>query len=349
MSDVNYTIRKYAQHDLHSLKSNWQILEKGKDMSYFQTYDWYESINDVVPNKGEVVFIEVLLSGKAILIAPLWILKRTYFFVNKQGCYFWGKDGYSDYLNFIYFEFDGQALIALFTYIRKEFGVKHYYLEFLQESTDVVSYIERFIPKAKKISFSYAAIKLPDDAESYYQGLSKHARQNLRTAHNRMIKDGVSFNSIIIENSIDDLIRQRCEAIRKQRLPYKQHTEKKKWSLKTKLHMFVDDILRIKFPFKSVVDIEKNGNLLLITCGDDVAAFFYFGYETHKKSIVVMTAGTNVEYSRYSPGFYYMYQQIRQWIEDKSVEIVDFTRGGEKYKFDLGCEKEPVCNMDFVY
>ncbi len=345
----NYHICKYAQQELALLRKDWLLLEKGKDMSYFQTYDWYESINDVIPNKGEVFFIEVLDDDKAILIAPLWILRYTHLLVNKRGCYFWGKDGYSDYLNFIYSEFDGQALTALFTYVRKEFGVTHYCLEFLQESTDVVSYIERFTPKVNKTSFSYAAINLPDDAECYYHGLSKHARQNLRTAHNRMIKDGLSFDSIIIENCIDDLIRERCEAIRKQRLPYKQQTEKDKWSLKTKLHIYIDKKLRIKFPYKSVVTVEKNGNLLLITCGDEIAAFFYYGYEAHKKRIVVMTAGTNIKYARYSPGFYYMYQQIRNWIKDNSVRIVDFTRGDEKYKFDLGCEKVPVCNLEFVF
>lgn len=346
---ANYHIRKYSQPDLALLRKDWQLLEKGKDMSFFQTYDWYESINDVVPNKGEVVFIEVLDSEKAVLIAPLWILRHTYLFVNKRGCYFWGKDGYSDYLNFIYFEFDGQALIALFSFIHKEYGVKRYYFEFLQESTDVVSYIESHIPKVNKISFSYAALNLPDDAESYYQGLSKHVRQNLRTAHNRMIKDGLSFDSIILENCIDDLNRKRCELIRNQRLPYKQQTEKKKWSLKTKLHMFVDGKLRINFPFKSVVGVEKNGKFLLITCGNEIAAFFYYGYEVHKKRIVVMTAGTNIKYARYSPGFYYMYQQIRNWIKDNSVRAIDFTRGDEKYKFDLGCEKVPVCNLEFIF
>ena len=345
----NYIIQKYGQGDLAQLRKDWQLLEKGKDMSYFQTYNWYESINDIIPSKGEVVFLEVIKSGKVLLIAPLWILRHTYLLVNKQGCYFWGKDGYSDYLNFIYSEFDGEALNALFAFIRKEYGVSRYYLEFLQEGGEAVSYIEQLVPNIHKISFFYPVLNLPNEVELYSKGLSKHARQNLRTAHNRTIKDGLTFNSTIIEKCSDRLIRYKCEEIRKERLPYKTKTMREQWSLKTKIHMFFDDRLRIKFPYHSVIDVEKNGNLLLITCGDDIAAFFYFGYELPKKRVVVMTAGTNAKYARYSPGFYYMYQQIRRWIEDGSVKTIDFTRGGEKYKYDLGCVGTPVCNLFFTF
>ena len=197
----NYTVRKYIPENLHLLKNDWQILEKGKDMSFFQTYDWYESINTSIPKKGEVVFLQICRNGKTVLIAPLWILNRTYLFVNKRGVYFWGKDGYSDYLNFVYSDFDGGALETVFQYLRIEYGSTHYYLEFLQENLEVVSFLENYVPHIAKISFSYAAIHLPDNIEDYTSRLSKHTKQNLRTAHNRMIKDGVSFESSIIEDS----------------------------------------------------------------------------------------------------------------------------------------------------
>jgi len=343
----NYIVRKYSQHNLSLIKRDWQLLEKGRDMSYFQTYDWYESINDIKPNKGEVVFIEVLDNKKPLLIAPLWILRHSHLLVNRRGCYFWGKDGYSDYLNFVYLDFDETALLTLFSFIRKEYGITQYYLEFLQERTDIVAYIDSHMPLVQKDSFSYAALYLPKNVESYSSNLSKHTRQNLRTAHNRMIKDGLSFEYIIIEKCDNIFVRQKCDAIKMQRLPFKRKRESGKWSFKTKIHIYVDKKLRIKFPYKSVLDADKNGNLLLITCGDDVAAFFYYGYEVQNNRIVVMTAGTNVKYARYSPGFYFMYQQIRNWIGSETVKIVDFTRGGEKYKYDLGCENVPVCNLSF--
>lgn len=346
---TNYVVRKYAQCDFALLKNDWLSLEQGKDMSYFQTFDWYESINDIVPAKGEVVFVEVLKGEDVKLIAPLWILRHTYYFVNKRGCYFWGKDGFADYLNFIYRDFDEKALDELFVFIKTEYGTMRYFLEFLKKETDVVMYLEKLFPNIQKTSFSYAAITLPDDVNNYVKSLSKHARQNLRTAHNRSIKDGLSFKCSIIEKCSNVQLRQKCEQIRQQRIPIKQQRAKRGWSWLTKLHLFIDSKLRISIPYKSVLDVEKNGNLLLITCEEDVAAFFYYGLEHQKKRVIVMTAGTNIKYARYSPGFYYMFQQIQNWINDYTINIVDFTRGNEKYKYDLGCDHFPVCNLSFIH
>lgn len=345
----NYIIKKYAQCDLPLLKKDWQSLENGKEMSYYQTFDWYESMNDIVPSKGVVVFIEVLRGEEVKLIAPLWIMKHTYLWVNKRGCYFWGREGFGDYLNFIYQVFDEKALEALFVFIKTEYGTMRYFLEFLKKETGVVTYLENYFSDIQKTSFSYAAITLPNDVNNYVKSLSKHARQNLRTAHNRSIKDGVSFECSIIEKCSNVQLRQKCEQIRQQRLPFKQQREKKEWSWLTKLHLFIDSKLRISIPYKSVLDVEKNGNLLLITCGEDVAAFFYYGLEKQNGKVVVMTAGTNTKYARYSPGFYYMFQQIQNWINDDTINSVDFTRGNEKYKYDLGCEHFPVCNISFIY
>ena len=60
----NYQVQKYFQRDFVLLETDWKALEKGKDMSYFQTYDWYESINNVVPSHGDVVFLVVSKNGE---------------------------------------------------------------------------------------------------------------------------------------------------------------------------------------------------------------------------------------------------------------------------------------------
>ena len=344
----NYIIRKYVQGDLALLKNDWQELEKGKEMSYFQTYDWYESINDVVPSQGSVFFLTASKNDKVKLIAPLWILRNNYLFINKKGCYFWGREGYSDYLNFIYDEFDAESLNALFSFIKSDNKIKKYFLEFLNEGTSVVPFLEQRMQRVTKISFDYAALHLPENKEDYVRCLSKHVRQNLRTAHNRALKDNVLFESEIIQK-VDEKTLKKCWDIRNARLPFKEQRERANWSLKTKMHVYLDKKLRIKIPYRNVMEVDKNGNVLLIKSGDDVAAFFYYGYEPLKKKITVMTAGTNTQYARYSPGVYHMFLQIQRWIEDDSVKVVDFTRGNEKYKFDLGCKQMPVSNLSFLF
>jgi CelD/BcsL family acetyltransferase involved in cellulose biosynthesis len=49
-----------------------------------------------------------------------------------------------------------------------------------------------------------------------------------------------------------------------------------------------------------------------------------------------MDAGTDLDFARYSPGMLLMHQFILKAIQEGKLQIVDFTRGDEKYKFALG-------------
>ena len=68
----------------------------------------------------------------------------------------------------------------------------------------------------------------------------------------------------------------------------------------------------------------------------DLCAFFNYAYDEPHKRIVIMAAGTDLTFARYSPGMLLMYNFIKQCIQEGSYEEIDFTRGDEKYKFALG-------------
>lgn len=128
-----YRVQAYDPFGFKKLKDVWDKLYEGKDMTYFQSYDWYEIINSMIPLKGEVLYLVVSNGLQPILIAPLWILRRTFGFINKKGCYFFGRGGYTDYLNFIYKSFDPLALDAIFVYVRTNYGISRYFLECMPE------------------------------------------------------------------------------------------------------------------------------------------------------------------------------------------------------------------------
>lgn len=81
-----YRVQAYDPFGFKKLKDVWDKLYEGKDMTYFQSYDWYEIINSMIPLKGEVLYLVVSNGLQPILIAPLWILRRTFGFINKKGC-----------------------------------------------------------------------------------------------------------------------------------------------------------------------------------------------------------------------------------------------------------------------
>lgn len=52
-----YRVQAYDPFGFKKLKDVWDKLYEGKDMTYFQSYDWYEIINSMIPLKrGSFIF-----------------------------------------------------------------------------------------------------------------------------------------------------------------------------------------------------------------------------------------------------------------------------------------------------
>ena len=76
-------------------------------------------------------------------------------------------------------------------------------------------------------------------------------------------------------------------------------------------------------------------------------AFFNYGYDSDGQCIRVMTAGTDLDFARYSPGVLLMYNFILNAIEAGQIKEIDFTRGDEKYKFSLGGQQRTIHTVKF--
>ena len=119
-----YEVKLFNTSTISQLKADWELLQSGKDMTYFQSFDWYlmlSQINQKKYKKHAIIFAEITNNGEPSLIAPLWIVFKTFGFVNKKGVYFFGRQGWNDYCNIIYKQFDEEAVKFLFNYIEKNF------------------------------------------------------------------------------------------------------------------------------------------------------------------------------------------------------------------------------------
>lgn len=342
-----YRVQAYDPFGFKKLKDVWDKLYEGKDMTYFQSYDWYEIINSMIPLKGEVLYLVVSNGLQPILIAPLWILRRTFGFINKKGRYFFGRGGYTDYLNFIYKSFDPLALDAIFVYVRTNYGISRYFLECMPEYSASYQYIVRTKTVVKIHQSICVKLALPDSSSQYENMLSKHVRQNLRTAKNRCQKSGLVLTQTFYKETTDRLLIDNCKMIREMRLDLKTSRAKKQMSLMQKCRNNVERILKYQFPVYHVLDVHTQGWLLTITCQDELCAFFHGGYDMFRNSLVVMCAGVNPKFARYSPGLLSMYNQIKIFLEEQHLDSIDFTRGNEKYKYDLGGKDEYIYHVQF--
>lgn len=189
----DYNIDFFNADEIDLLREDWLLLQKGRDMTYFQFFEWYKMLAAFSPKNSrnfETVFVTVSnRSGRRVLIAPLWVIKRTFRLVNRKGVYLFGRRGFSDYLNLIYDEFDAKAFECLVEAVREKYGVDIFTFELLRESTSLYGYLSSHYTFIKRHTTTCVQVLLPSTKEEYYKSLSKNSRQNIRTAINIILSE----------------------------------------------------------------------------------------------------------------------------------------------------------------
>ena len=329
-----YTIRYVPAKDLERIQDEWKALETGEEMTLFQSYEWYQMLLEkYIPEDTknfESVYAVVKADGKACMIAPLWIIKRSFRILNKKGGYIIGRFSFSDYLNFIYLTFDADAFDFLMKDLRRRYCIKKICFEDFRESTSIYQHVIKSYSIIENKKFPCVTLQLPHTIEEYNKMLSKNSRQNLRTANNRLQKDG---KALIFNDDDQQVDRQECLRLREAKLSV-QFSSVSKWR---KYKYRIINHLRYSFPFFTPVTYYPHSKIMTAYDGQGkLRAFFNYAYDYNKKTIRIMAAGTDLDFARYSPGMLLMHQFIEEAIKQGQLEIVDFTRGGEPYKFALG-------------
>lgn len=331
---MSYTTDYYDIKSFSKLEYIWKDLERGKDMTCFQTYSWYKMLNECYVPEDSSNFLSIYAVVKnedeVVLIAPLWIVKKTFKLVNKKGIFFLGRDGWSDYLNFIYKDFDNDAMSFLLEDLVKKYKVNCFYFSELKQNVQSYVYFNSKMKLKKSEKCTCVALTLPSTKEDYHKLLSKNARQNIRTAHNRIKKDGLEVRILFDDKNID---RERCRVIREQRFI-------EKFSHISKLRRMKYKIMhRLTFHFQPYLPFMcyNEGHFLTTYISNELCSFFYYLIDKNHRQIYVIAAGVNLEYSRYSPGIISLNAFINELIKTKNdIDIIDFTRGNEQYKYTVG-------------
>ena len=165
--------------------------------------------------------------------------------------------------------------------------------------------------------------------------LSKNSRQNIRTAFNRAKTDGVSFVFNFDDNVVD---LDEFEKYRNIRLLDKNQSHQ---GVISRLKGFISSkILRrgyYKFPDYNPFTHDGDSKFMTIKSNEgELCAAFNYGLDKEHSQIVLMAVSTNPKFYKYSPGILVLYEYILKEIENKGIQLIDFTRGNERYKYVLG-------------
>ena len=329
-----YNIRYVKGIHLDQIQDEWKALESGDEMTMFQSFLWHlvllEQYIPMDTDKFESIYAIVESDGLPCMIAPLWVVKKTFRLLNQKGIYLLGRGCFSDYLNFVYQTFDGNAFDYLLRDLSQRYGANRFFFENIREATSIYRYIIDNYMVSKNSEYPCVGLSLPSSMEEYHRMLSKNSRQNIRTANNRLKKDGRSLIYNFDDQQVD---RNRCLEIRESKLLVKYSD----FPLMYKYKYIILNHLR--YQFNSFIPFMCYSESKVMTACDgegNLRAFFNYGFDTKEKFIRVMAAGTDLEFARYSPGMLLMYNFILNSIQEGSLKEIDFTRGDEKYKFSLG-------------
>lgn len=330
---MKFFVEYIPASNIDKIEQVWKLHEKGSDMTLFQSFDWNKMLLEFYIPKDtkyyESQYAIVRNEETVCLIAPLWITKRTFRFLNKKGVYILGRDSYSDYLNVIYNYFIPEAFDFLLKDLHRRYNQTHFIFEHLNESTSIYKHIRNcyniIIDKIEPC----VNLRLPSSLEEYHKILSKHSKQNLRTANNRLIKDGFSILYDMDNNIID---KNTCISIRESKLSVQY---KKIPRIRIYKYRFINRLL-YHFPRFVPMKTYTGSKIMTASINGELCAFFNYAYDESHKRIVIISAGTDLTYARYSPGMLLMYNFIKQAIELQIYKEIDFTRGDESYKFALG-------------
>lgn len=331
MNKKQFNINIYK--NIIDLREVWiTILNNNTDLSYYQSYEWNNTIDKTYKKSlykrlnFKIRYAYWKNSDNKKIIFPMAINNK------EKKIYFLGHISPSDYLNFIYTddvdEHDFGEFIGELKIIYKNYEL---ILNNINENTrtnKILKSMENIIETQKTICVK---IDIPNTYDEYYKNLKKQYREKINNSYNKLKKDNkqISFD-YKLNRKIDDKLSKKLYDL------YKKRQESKGR---------VSNICRILDYIYKLFNINKDEVTLAIqNCEKNFVAIAYIDGEIaaqligfiHGKIIVFPRIAMNPKFSKYRPGILLLSNTIKYLSENKEYEILDLTRGNEKYKYDYG-------------
>lgn len=179
-------------------------------------------------------------------------------------------------------------------------------------------------------------ILLPDVYEDYYNSLSKHMKQNIRTSYNRLRTDEkvYEFSCVDYSNISKDTY------IKLQNLYIIRQIQRYDKSFFYKLFVKYID-LGTKIHKSSIVNVKA----CILWIDGTIAAY----YDAIMDGTVVIIPRLAIAdgFERYSPGVLLINESIKEFIKS-DIKIIDLTHGTEQYKLSMGGTCFQCVEFDFL-
>lgn len=332
-------------HSFTQIAPVWEQLHEVVPPSYFCTLAWHKIVRRfftatfLTRKSNRIVYFTVRESSSdaAIVLLGFFFIKST---KGTKSIQFAQLLGPSDYYDFVYAKpVSASFLKDCIAKIVSDQGCTTFSFSHIKESSALFEALQLF-GTLESNSLDCVALDLSTSYDAHYRSLSKNARQNLRTAHNRISKNGVRSELLFLNQQDADTIDFKLlKAIYKERSASKNQAVH--W--KSQLYNLLDDPFRKKLDLFDLEEVKDTNFVVGILKLDDVIGAYFFGLK-NGSVIEINRVALNHNLKFYSPGMVLLDAFVKLAYET-GIKTIDLTVGDEKYKYDLGGTTHKIFNI----
>ena len=309
-------------------------------MSPYQSYDFLSITGKGMTDKQPwlTLFMRELNAvcrdnnGHVIVVAPMLYQRKS------DGCHVWLRGVWTSagHLDFVYNpeQYSYEIFSEIIDETVKKLGKCFFHFTKIHEKSLTVKHIERkFHGVYEKRIEECASIVLPETYDAWFSSLKKSAKQNVRTAYNRMNREGLSFEFIFRDNEpMKDEEYKEMIGLYSQRLAQKN-------SLKERaIILHILKFLKTINPMTKALQNMKNTSCGIIRINKEIAGCFW-GVSSNDRRLIIPRLSINNKYGVYCPGGLLIAEAIKKLIElDGKYTEFDLSCGDEPYKYVYGAD-----------
>lgn len=320
------------------IKNDWKKLyDSNPELSPYQS-DWYAEIafsyyfSYSVKWQAVPLFLEIVDNEVPIMIIPL--CKKLF---KNEYTMFGDEAGYG-YIDFIYGEDIGQEKIEeCFEILCRELKGNKISINCIREESLICQFLQKkFEPKPTTCTCA----DLHNSYDEYLASLTKHDRHHIRNAYNRLENENKALS---------------LKVYYKQSLPPEELSkivELYASRRKSRYERAGGKLNKIFFKYLSIcsVAMKKTDKFVhFILYIDDCPAAFYNGFLPRGNgAITIPRLSINIEYGRFSPGILLLNESIKKILELGIANKIDFMKGEERYKYEMGGQEHKYYNFEIL-
>lgn len=320
MSDIEYSWYMVTVYNIYFFKSIWsRICSKNTSIRPTQFYGYYKQLFRSFYSHPTKVFrwrmvFHYVSDGTNECIIPIIINRKRHII---RGISSYGRLDYEDIVTSVNdVEFVRKSIHKVFT---KYVG---YSLDMNNINEGGILY--KALQPILVPQLPCVAINIDKDYDLYIAGLSKHQRQNIRTAYNRLETENYEFQLVQYDKKypLPRKIWNQCEHIYESRHGYTYTGGK--------IQLWWD---RITNPYHRIL-VQESSKLTFVLYHHNKVVAYMAGLCTNQ-TFYVPRLCINMEYYRYSPGIILVNETIRSLIT-QGIKTLDLMEGDEPYKLAMG-------------